>query len=80
MDDFPFPQELQRIPDIGVVDETEQVVIGDAGFLLCGDAARTTLPASVPFPLPRRREGGQKFQWISMGTSRVPGILLPTTI
>ena len=35
MHDLPLPQELDGIPHVGVVAEAEDVVVGDAGFLLC---------------------------------------------
>ena len=34
VDDLPFPQEFQRIADIRVVDEAEQVVVRCTGLLL----------------------------------------------
>lgn len=34
MDDFPFPQELDHVIHIGIVTETENVVVGDSGLLL----------------------------------------------
>lgn len=35
MDDFPLPQEADHIAHVGVVGQTEDVIIGEAGFLLC---------------------------------------------
>ena len=35
MHDLPLPQELDRISHVGVIAETENVVVGHAGFLLC---------------------------------------------
>lgn len=35
MDDFAFPQEADDIVHIRVVGETENVVVGEAGLLLC---------------------------------------------
>ena len=37
MDDFTFPQELDWVANIGVVDESENVVVGDSRLLLCGE-------------------------------------------
>ena len=34
MDDLALPQEFQRIADVGIVDQAEQVVVGDPRFLL----------------------------------------------
>ena len=34
---FAFPQEADRIGNVGVVDQAEQIVIGHAGFLLGGE-------------------------------------------
>lgn len=42
MDNLPFPQEADSIVDIRVVAETEDIVVGDAGFLLCCGLVRTT--------------------------------------
>ena len=42
MDDFPLPQEADHVVDIRVVGQAEDVVVGEAGFLLCGDRIRTT--------------------------------------
>ena len=42
MDDFPGPEELDDVADIRVVGETENVVVGYAGFLLRRHLARTT--------------------------------------
>ena len=33
---FAFPQELDDIIDIGIIRESENVIIGGAGLLLCG--------------------------------------------
>ncbi len=43
VDDLPLPQEADHVVHIRVVRETEDVVIGDAGFLLCCNVIRTTL-------------------------------------
>ena len=40
MDDFPLPQEANDIIDVRVVAQAEDVVIGDAGFLLGGQVFR----------------------------------------
>lgn len=34
MDDFPLPQEADHVVDIRVVGQAEDVVVGEAGFLL----------------------------------------------
>jgi len=36
MDDLPLPQEADGRNDIGVIDETKDVIVGSAGFLLGG--------------------------------------------
>lgn len=36
MDDLPLPQEADGCDDIGVIDETKDVIVGSAGFLLGG--------------------------------------------
>ena len=36
MDDLPLPQEADGRDDIGVIDETKDVIVGSAGFLLGG--------------------------------------------
>ena len=35
MHDLPLAEELDGIPYVGVVAEAEDIVVGDAGFLLC---------------------------------------------
>lgn len=42
VDNFPLPQEADHIVHVRVVGQAENVVVGKAGFLLCGDLARTT--------------------------------------
>ena len=41
--DLPGTEEADDIVYIGIVAEAENVVVGDAGFLLCRDRVRTTL-------------------------------------
>ena len=48
--DLPLPQEPNGVVDIGIVTKAKDVVIGDAGLLLCCDLVRTTF-----------REKGLKF-------------------
>ena len=33
MNDFPFPQELNHVIDIGVIGKPENIIVGDSGFL-----------------------------------------------
>ena len=40
--DLPFTEEFERLADIWIVDQAQQVVIGRAGFLLCCNCKRTT--------------------------------------
>ena len=42
MDDLPLPQEADGRNDIGVIDETKDVIVGSAGFLLGCNHIRTT--------------------------------------
>ena len=42
MNDLPLPEKLDCIPDVGVVDQPEDVVVAQAGFLLCCNHIRTT--------------------------------------
>ena len=42
VDDFTGPQELDHIVDIRVIRQTQDVVVGDTGFLLCCNHIRTT--------------------------------------
>lgn len=42
MDDFPFPQEADRVADVGIFYDTQDVVVCRAGFLLCCNCERTT--------------------------------------
>ena len=43
MDYFPFPEEANDIVDIRIVGESQNIVVGDAGLLLCCDRTGTTL-------------------------------------
>ena len=43
MDDLPLPQELYDVVYVWIVAEPQDVVIGRARLLLCGDFVRTTL-------------------------------------
>ena len=43
VDDFPRAQELDDVVDVGIVGKPQDVVVGDAGLLLCCDSIRTTL-------------------------------------
>lgn len=42
MHDFPRPQELDDVVDVRIVGQTQDVVIGDPGLLLCCNHIRTT--------------------------------------
>ena len=42
MHDFPRTQELERLPDVRVVNQPQQVVVSRAGFLLWYDRPRST--------------------------------------
>ena len=42
VNNFPGPQKADGIVDVRVVRESQNVVIGHAGFLLCCDRVRTT--------------------------------------
>ena len=42
VDDLPLPEELDDVPDVGVVYQAEDVVVAHAGFLLCCNLIRTT--------------------------------------
>ncbi len=35
MDNFPFPEETDHIVDVRIIRQAEDVVIGEAGLLLC---------------------------------------------
>ena len=43
VDDFPLPQEADHVVDIRVVGQAEDVVVGEAGFLLWYNLKSTTL-------------------------------------
>lgn len=43
MHNFPFSQEPDGFHDFRIFDQTKNIVIGGAGFLLCCDAVRTAL-------------------------------------
>ena len=42
VDDFPGTQEFNDVVDIRIVGEPQNIVVGDAGLLLCCDRVRTT--------------------------------------
>lgn len=42
VDDFPSTQEFDDVVDIRVIGKPQNVVVGDAGLLLCCDRVRTT--------------------------------------
>ena len=65
MDDLPFTQKTDGRDHVRVVHQTQNIVIGGAGFLLCCGFAGTTF---------------QKFQCISTGISPVSFDFFPTTI
>ena len=44
VDDLPGAQKFDDVVDIRVVGKPQNVVVGDAGLLLCCDRVRTTLP------------------------------------
>lgn len=75
MHDLSRAQKTQRGDDVGIVKQAEQIVVNNSCFLLCCDRAGTTWGRNL-----QSRNVRQKFQWISMGTSRVPGIRLPTAM
>lgn len=50
MHDLPCPQELERLPDVRVVDQAEEVVVGGAGLLLWYDGIRTTFEGDLYKP------------------------------
>ncbi len=47
MHDLPGPQELERLPDVRVVDQAEKVVVGGSGFLFWYDGIRTTFEGDL---------------------------------
>ena len=50
MHDFSFSQEFERLANIRVVDQAEQVVVGCSGFLLWYDGIRTTFEGNLYKP------------------------------
>ncbi len=42
MYDLTFTEETYRVDDIGIVGHPENIVVGQAGFLLWGDLVSTT--------------------------------------
>ena len=42
MDDFPGTQEFNDVVDVRIVRKPQNIVVGDAGLLLCCDRVRTT--------------------------------------
>ena len=42
MHDFPLPQELDHIIDIGIIRQSENVIVGDPSFLFWGVIINTT--------------------------------------
>ena len=42
VDDFTGSQKFNDVVDIRIIGKTQNVVVGDAGLLLCCDRARTT--------------------------------------
>ena len=49
VDDLPLPQEADHVVHIRVITETQDIVIGEAGFLLCCNGVRTTFLEAVIF-------------------------------
>lgn len=50
MHDFSFSQEFERLANIRVVDQAEQVVVGCSGFLLWYGGIRTTFDGNLYKP------------------------------
>ncbi len=48
---FTLAQEFERIADIRIIDQAQQVVVGCARFLLCCNRIRTTSCFSIIWPL-----------------------------
>lgn len=48
---FTLAQEFERIADIRIIDQTQQVVVGCARFLLCCNRISTTSCFSIIWPL-----------------------------
>lgn len=42
VDDLPLPQEADDVVHVGIVAETQDVIVCDAGLLFCCDLVRTT--------------------------------------
>lgn len=42
VDDLPFPEEAERIAHIRLLHQTQDIVVGGAGFLLCCGFVSTT--------------------------------------
>ena len=40
--DFPFPQEPDGVCHLGILHQSEDIIVGGAGFLLWGDLVSTT--------------------------------------
>ena len=55
VDDLPGPEKLDDIVDVGVIAQPQDVVVGDAGLLLCCDRVRTTFLLSELGRLSGRR-------------------------
>ena len=49
VDDLPLPQEADHVVHIRVITETQDIVIGEAGFLLCCNGVRATFLEAVIF-------------------------------
>ena len=49
VDDRPLPQEADHVVHIRVITETQDIVIGEAGFLLCCNGVRATFLEAVIF-------------------------------
>lgn len=47
--DLPLPQEADDVVDVRIVGKTQNVVIGEAGFLFCRDGVRTAFLEAVIF-------------------------------
>ena len=44
--DLPLTQELDGILNVGIIDKAQDVVVGDAGFLLCCNRKSTSFCAA----------------------------------
>ena len=47
VDDLPLPQEADDVVHIGIIAETQNVIVGDPGLLFWCDSVRTTFSAKV---------------------------------